>query len=102
MSLVTGGLPDSTRPDFPGPDSSGPGCTLSACTARSSPAGCPPVSGTCSTLTTPCSSCTYRRPRSSEATAAIRQAAIAKSKAMARPLEKEGEISAGKKLRPVR
>ncbi len=49
-----------------------------------------------------CSSCTYRRPRSSEATAAMRQAAMAKSKAMDRPFENAGEIRAGKKLRPVR
>ncbi|MFE2182487.1 hypothetical protein [Streptomyces sp. NPDC059455] len=46
--------------------------------------------------------CTYRPPRSSDATAATRHAAMAKSNAADRPWENGGEISAGKKPRPVR
>src|SRR5262249_56765992 len=45
---------------------------------------------------------TYLRPRSSDATAATRQATIAKSNAMASPLENGAEISDGKKVWPVR
>ena len=45
---------------------------------------------------------TYLPPRSSEATAATRQATIAKSNAMASPLENGPEISDGKKVWPVR
>ena len=45
---------------------------------------------------------TYLPPRSSDATAATRQATIAKSNAMVRPLENGAEISDGKKVWPVR
>ena len=49
-----------------------------------------------------CSSYTYRPPRSSEATAAIRQHAIAKSNAMSKPCWNDGEISDGRNVCPVR
>jgi len=45
---------------------------------------------------------TYLPPRSSDATAATRQATIAKSNAMVSPLENGAEISDGKKAWPVR
>ena len=45
---------------------------------------------------------TYRPPRSSDATAATRQAAIAKSNAMASPCSNGAEIREGKKVWPVR
>lgn len=41
--------------------------------------------------------CTYLPPRSREATAAMRQAAMAKAKATVNPLENGPEINAGKK-----
>ena len=78
----------------------GPGCTRSACTARSHyllPAGLRDLPTPAAVLLTP-----YRRPRSSEATAAIRQAAMAKSKAMSRPWWKGAAIRDGKNVCPVR
>ena len=48
------------------------------------------------------SSCTYLPPRSSEATAAMRQQAIAKMNATSRPCLNGAEISDGKKVCPVR
>ena len=48
------------------------------------------------------SSCTYRLPRSSEATAAIRQATIEKSNAICRPAWNGPVIRLGKKECPVR
>ena len=44
----------------------------------------------------------YVLPRSSETAAAIRHAAMAKSKAAARPWPKAGLMTEGKKERPVR
>ena len=52
-------------------------------------------------MTAACSSCTYLRPRSSDATAATRHAAMAKSNAMSRPCWNGAEISDGKKVCPV-
>ena len=50
-----------------------------------------PPSRSSSPDTWPCSSCTYLRPRSSDATAATRQATMAKSNAMSRPRENGAE-----------
>ncbi len=55
-----------------------------------------------SAAASPGSVCTYFPPRSSEAMAAMTQAAMAKSKAMDRPCSNGAEISDGKKLCPVR
>lgn len=45
---------------------------------------------------------TYVPPRNKEATAAMRQAAMAKPKATVNPRENGSEINVGKKPRPVR
>src|SRR5262249_50828207 len=73
--------------------------TPAAGAAPGAPRAGPPGPGPCDA---PCSSWTYLLPRSSDATPAIRQAAIAKSNAMARPCWNDAEISDGKKVWPVR
>ena len=72
--------------------------------ASSSSAGTNPESASAcaSTADSASAPCTYLPPRSSEATAATRHAATAKSNAMARPCWNGAEISDGKNVCPVR